>query len=285
VAEIYAATDRVPTLLFFLGAAVALVVGGRAARAHYNTPDYGLGYALGIIGGSLMLALLIYPIRKRSRGMRWLGPVRHWFRVHMIFGVLGPLAILYHCNFSLGATNSNVALLCMVVVASSGLFGRYFYTRIHYGLYGAKVTLAELKEDADFTRGRLQTELAVSERLKARLLTFEQAALQPAQGLVHAAWRTLTIGIHTHLIHWLCIPQLQAAIAEEARREGWQRAERRRRQREARRYLAVYLDSVRKVAQKTLYERLFALWHVLHIPLFIMMVLSVIAHIVAVHVY
>ena len=52
-----------------------------------------------IIGGSMMLLLLLYPLRKQARFMRNAGPVKLWFRMHMTFGVLGPVCILYHCDF------------------------------------------------------------------------------------------------------------------------------------------------------------------------------------------
>src|SRR5262249_55531378 len=110
------------------------------------------GYALGIIGGSLMLLLFLYSARKRIPWLRFLGPSAHWFRFHMVLGVLGPLCILYHSNFALGATNSNVALFCMLTVAGSGLIGRYIYARIHHGLYGSKLTLGELRKGADNLR-------------------------------------------------------------------------------------------------------------------------------------
>ena len=92
-------------------------------------PESGLGYWLGIVGASLMLALLLYPLRKRFRFMQRLGATRHWFRMHMIFGLLGPLLILYHCNFQLGSFNSRVAFFCMLLVAGSGIVGRHFYAR------------------------------------------------------------------------------------------------------------------------------------------------------------
>ncbi len=68
----------------------------------------------------------------------------------MMMGIIGPVCILIHCGFSLGATNSNIALFSMLTVAGSGIFGRYFYSKIHHGLYGRKATLAELQG----TRGR-----------------------------------------------------------------------------------------------------------------------------------
>ena len=92
--------------------------------------------------------LLLYSARKRVRWLRWLGSVTRWFEVHMVLGVLGPLCILFHSNFSLGATNSNVAFFSMLTVAGSGLVGRYLYAHIHFGLYGRKKTLEELRSSA-----------------------------------------------------------------------------------------------------------------------------------------
>ena len=50
-------------------------------------------------------------------------------------------------------------------------------------------------------------------------------------------------------------------------------------------FLRVYLDAVRKVAETAFYERLFASWHVLHLPLFVMLLVTATFHIIAVHVY
>ena len=40
-----------------------------------------------------------------------------------------------------------------------------------------------------------------------------------------------------------------------------------------------------RVAQFSFYERLFALWHVFHLPIFFMMVISALVHVLAVHMY
>jgi hypothetical protein len=52
-----------------------------------------------------------------------------------------------------------------------------------------------------------------------------------------------------------------------------------------RRYVARRLDATRRVAEFESYERLFALWHVLHLPLFFMLLIAGIVHVIAVHVY
>ena len=45
------------------------------------------------------------------------------------------------------------------------------------------------------------------------------------------------------------------------------------------------ISAVQRSAQFLPLERLFALWHVLHVPLVVLLAFSVIAHIVAVHMY
>ena len=48
------------------------------------------------------------------------------------------------------------------------------------------------------------------------------------------------------------------------------------------RALAALLD---KLAGLRLFERLFGLWHVVHIPVFLLMIITAIVHIVVVHWY
>jgi hypothetical protein len=45
------------------------------------------------------------------------------------------------------------------------------------------------------------------------------------------------------------------------------------------------LRALQRHAQFATYERLFALWHVVHIPFVYMLVISAIVHVVAVHMY
>ena len=56
-------------------------------------------------------------------------------------------------------------------------------------------------------------------------------------------------------------------------------------QRVAKRCIARHLSQVRQVAGYTAYQRLFALWHKIHLPFFLLLVVSVIVHIYAVHSY
>lgn len=87
----------------------------------------GGGALLGIVGTSLMVAMLGYSVRKRFASVRWLGPQSLWLVFHLICGVTGPLFIVLHGGLHLPEGLVAVAFWCMVLVAASGVFGRYVY--------------------------------------------------------------------------------------------------------------------------------------------------------------
>ena len=273
------------TTIFYLLVLLVLYTGWVYRGNVYITPEEGAGYALGIVGGTMMLLLMMYPMRKHMRWMRGLGPVHYWFRVHMLLGILGPVCILYHCNYQLGSTNGNVALFSMLLVAGSGLVGRYFYTQIHYGLYGRKADLAHLGSDAAITRRFIDWAFAASPEFRAGLLDLEKVAARPVQGFLAGMLRVLEIGIRTHWYWVTAGPVLRRAIKYSEWGGKLPARSRRSCYREARHYLRVYLVTVRKVAGLALYERLFSLWHHLHLPFFLMLLISGIVHVCAVHVY
>lgn len=248
--------------LFFLFAGYLIIKGLLQQEDSILTPERGLGYMLGIVGGSMMLILLLYPMRKHIRLLRSLGPIRYWFRTHMILGVAGPVLILYHANFSLGATNSNVALMCMLIVAGSGLFGRFFYSRIHEGLYGQKIEFGDLRKSLADIHAHIEKASAATGNM---LQSLEQQALQP-KTLLLAAPRMLwfRVQVFNARRRASAVLKTNAQFAQE---------------------LDTYFDKLIRLANYSVYERLFSLWHVFHIPLFILLVISGIVHVIAVHIY
>ncbi len=145
-------------------AVLALIValtwlGWKIANGNYYKSGVGLGYNLGLIGGLMMLTLLMYSFRKHVKFMQGLGKLKYWFRIHMILGVLGPVLVLFHTTFRLGSMNATIAFYCMVVVASSGLIGKFAYTRIHKGLYGSRSSLKEAREELAGSSGDVKSKL------------------------------------------------------------------------------------------------------------------------------
>lgn len=269
------------TLLFFI-VVIGLLVDGWQNRIYNDiNAEQGAGYALGIIGGSMMLLLLLYPLRKRIKALRFMGSVKHWFRLHMIFGVLGPTAVLYHANFQLGSLNSNVALFCMLVVASSGLLGRYFYAKIHHGLYGRQATLQELRDGLHDQHDHLTHGFAWLPELTSQLARYESEFVTAHKSLLQSLAQVLRLAFSTHRAQRQLLRQARGAIAA----QGMETADQRRELKRLRHYLSGYFAAVRRTAEFTSYTRLFALWHVLHLPLFVMMLLTGIIHVIYVHMY
>jgi hypothetical protein len=264
---------------------VALYVGWRFPTERYITPERGIGYALGIAGGSMMLLLFLYSARKRFSWLGFLGAVAGWFRFHMVLGILGPLCILYHSNFSLGAANSNVALFSMLTVAGSGLVGRYIYSRIHLGLYGRKTNLGELRDGADGLRAHTGTVSFLPE-LVARLERAEQRLLATGPHLpVFGFAKPLFVACNAMMARWRLRAYVRSALSAAARTSPAIASHKRRLRELAGSYIDQRLIATRRVAEFQAYERLFSLWHALHLPLIFMLIVAAVVHIVAVHVY
>lgn len=276
---------RIGSVLFTLCTIGIIAVGWLGREQSGLTAESGTGYALGIVGAVTMLMLLLYPARKRLAFMRRWGSVPVWFSTHMIMGIIAPVCILFHANFQLGSLNSNVALISTLTVAGSGVIGRFIYTKVHYGLYGGRVTLNALREDALTAKGQLSAEFAFAPQLRARLQAFEEAVLAPSRNPLHSLLKLVVLGNRVRVARFQMSRFMAGALKLRARQAGWGWSERRRHRRDARRFLKAYLRTVRKVAELGFYERLFSFWHVLHLPLFFMLVVAGVLHVVAVHMY
>jgi len=254
--------------------AVAIALGLWMREDRWFVPDRGLGYAFGIIGLSLMTLLLFYPLRKRLKFARDWGRITVWFEVHMLFGLIGPLAILYHSNFRMGSLNANIALLSTLTVASSGIAGRVIYRHIYEWLTGRRKTLAEMRQGLETTRSRLIEEGAAAEVLDA-LRSFETHTLgDGTQGV--SAFKNIFI------VPWTS----RAARGRALRLLRQSRSERTRdATKRAKEAVRAYIAAVRSVADFSLYERLFGLWHVAHLPLAFLLYATAIVHVLAVHMY
>ena len=274
-----------PELILFTAAAIILVLGTQLPIATYVSPKSGFGYAIGIVGGVLILMQLLYALRKRLRAMRFLGSVAGWFQAHMMLGVVGPLCILIHCGFSLGATNSNIALVCMLLVAGSGIFGRYFYSKVHRGLYGRKASLAELQAKAQELRDR-GTKLRMMPELMDRVSDEEQRIQSIAEwNGAMLIFAPVTIAVRFSGARGRLRRYARAAIKITATRYKPVANQRERFERAAFDYVQRRVNATREVVEFRIYERLFSVWHVLHVPLFVMLIAAGIVHVISVHVY
>jgi hypothetical protein len=262
-----------------------LLVGWLRSDDGHLTPQNGIGYALGILGASMLLLLLIYPLRKRVKALRGIGSVGGWFRIHMTLGLIGPALILFHSNFKLGSLNSNVALLSMLTVAGSGLVGRYLYRRIHLKFYGQKTEVRDILADVEGLKHAIEGGLPLSESLHNKLDAYATAALADRRGAL--GWLATVAGLRFRSLRLRSRLKAEVVrvLAAEKNRQGWTRRATRKRATEINGLLLLYFSAVNKAATFAFYERLFSLWHLLHLPLFILLILTAVAHVIAVHLY
>ena len=271
--------------VFGVSVALVLLVGYRLRHLDLVTAESGIGYWFGIAGASLMGLLLVYPLRKRIRALSVLGGVRFWFNTHMMFGILGPALILLHCNFHLGSTNSNVALFSMLIVAGSGLIGRFIYVRIHHGLSERKLDFAELRKDLVQSRDAANDLFALAPSVKAVLSSYSDRTLAVRNNFLVTFFKLPV----RHLDGMLTGLRVRSLAKREVRKNaaaaGLGKRDARDVTRRIRRHSKSFIANSRQVANFSFYERLFSLWHVAHIPLFVALVGAAIFHVIAVHKY
>jgi len=264
--------ERLVSLAVLGAFAAAIVLGWLSRDARWIDPEQGFGYSLGVIGASMMVLLLAYPLRKRSKHkLRPAGSIGFWFRFHMLLGLIGPLAILYHSRFTFGSLNSAVALSAMIVVASSGLIGRFLYSRVHRGYSDRKLELRTLKDEMDGMLQILMREGVSQEEIRERLQPFERDAIEAGRAFWTSARAVIGLGVRTRTAERRLLRSLDKIQGDHAQ--------------EVARTATVFFQASRRAAEFAFYDRLLRLWHLLHLPLFILMVAAVILHIVAVHMY
>ncbi|MBI3563413.1 MAG: pyridine nucleotide-disulfide oxidoreductase [Gammaproteobacteria bacterium] len=277
-------SNRFWVSVFTITVIVVLIAGWLSRHDNNLSGAEGTGYVLGLVGGIAMLSLLLYPLRKQWRPMSRLGAVRHWFRVHMILGVVGPVLVLFHANFSFGSLNSNLALICMLLVAGSGVVGRYMYIKIHHGLYGQRANLQELRRDLKLSKGKLSDTLHLSGRNIERLKRLEKYALKKRNllmGVLHMPFVT----IYCWRMRFTIVNSVRNELRKQAEQRGWDSQMLHDISHQALMSLSTYLKMLQSTAHFHFYERLFGLWHVIHLPLFFMLVISGFVHVFAAHSY
>ena len=265
--------------LFSFGLIAILFFGWMHRDDNYLSAETGTGYMLGIVGGCLMLAILLYPLSKRIALLTRLIATRYWFGFHMLLGTVGPVMILFHSNFHMGSTNSNIALFSMLLSAGSGIIGRYFYTRIHHGLYGTRITIKELKQKTENDHAELLRLFAKDKRLNNQLEKMEEKALRPYTSLTKSVLHVIYLAVNA--------PRFKRKVRRLLKNSYRETHENKHQpnNKELVHLINHYTLALRQTAAFKVYESLFAKWHILHLPLFFMTIITAVIHIFAVHMY
>jgi hypothetical protein len=278
------AAGRGDLLLYLLLAALVASAWQIGRRGWLSAGD-DASYWIAVTGASMMLLLFGYPLRKRLRFMQGMGKVKWWFWLHLFLGLAGPWLILVHSTFRFGSLNAGVALISMCTVVASGVVGRFIYVRVHRGLDGERTSLDELRRRAGLVESDARSRLHFAPIVEAHLAAFEEHELQAEPGWATCLRQVAWLPVQRWTACRRCTAEARLRLQQLAIGLKWSEQELSQRQRRARKLIERYLDAVVRVAQYTAYERLFALWHLAHLPFVYLLVISAVVHVVAVHAY
>lgn len=239
------------------------------------------GLALGVAGLSCMLVGAgMYSLRKRVARFKKVGKLSGWLSAHIALCLVGPTLIMYHATFNVLAPNSGVAIYSMLIVVASGLFGKYIHGHVLQTLGGERAGLKQIEKQ----RTLIDLEVAGQNRVPPTLLAKIQQFFE-----IRAAGKNVGVAKSFYLL--LKLDLLERAILRQAAHEFkaglLTRRDLRPQQRatievEGLQGLAIKTGFEKRIALVEATERAFRFWHHLHLPLLVVLVLTVLFHLTAV---
>lgn len=249
------------------------------------TPKTGLGYMLGITGGIMMLSLLLYPARKYWKPLQRAGTVRAWFATHMFLGIAGPALVVVHSNFRLDSTNATVAMSIMLLVVASGIIGRYIYAQITEEASGRRSEVTQLLQDAHALREAFGQDMEHAPHIEAELSGYEEEAQAYRNSALGSFRAAVYLAPKARKSRAYIKREADSIISARALRERWTAQEHAERIEAVHAHFDAYFAAVQKAASLHFFARLFQQWHILHMPLFLLLILAAAGHVIAVHLY
>jgi hypothetical protein len=214
-----------------------------------------------VLGAGLMTLMLSYSVRKRVRRLRGLGTLRSWLDFHIYCGVVGPLFIVLHSSLKVTGVVA-LSFWSMVVVASSGIVGRYLYLQIPRRRSGDEMTLQDVRNLSSGLNERLMREHGVGEKALQRIENLVARSIDPSAGLLRIL---LTLPFGSARLQW----RLRAVTGTLGREHGAR----------LRQLLRDRAQLSRRILLWEKLQSLFHHWHVLHKPFAVIMYLFAAVHI------
>ena len=226
------------------------------------------GHGVGIIGSAMMLFMLLYSLRKRTRAFGKWGNLRSWLDIHIYFGIIGPLLVILHTSFKVQGLIA-VSFWSMIAVALSGVFGRYLYLQIPRDFSGEELDLAKLQGQINLLGGQLKDDLKLDEAIVARVEGDLTPKIKEGRGPVGSLVAIMAEDVarplkirrlrNRYASEFSLSPDLNRQLFDLARRRA-------------------VLN--RKLALLDQVQQLFHYWHVFHKPFAIVMYIIMLIHIV-----
>ena len=261
-----------PHLLAGLASFASIVFGALMVDELDLSPASSFGYGLGIFGLAMMGVLLAYSLRKRVVALRHVGSLRNWFELHLVLGMSAPAVILYHANFRVESANAAISLACLLIVAGSGVGGRFLYGRLYRSLAGERRTIDSFQRAAHRALEPIEHLLERAHCVRQEIDRFEAASAGLTGGLLRSL-PALVLRLRARGMRRSAKRSLHAAGVTGRDLKTSDAA------------IAACMTQLCRAGELRLFAQLFALWHAVHVPLTVILFLSAFIHVVAVHLY
>ena len=155
--------------------------------------------------------------------------------------------------------------------------GRYIYRHTHNGLYGKKLNYDQLQAQHVQFKQQLSSSAMIDDTLLQHLQKIEDLVADKNSSLIHS-WRSVfRVNVLSHRL-LSDLRRLNGASLQTAGGQQFCYTE-----------MTVHfeqeLKTLRSMIGLSLYNRLFSIWHIVHLPFFFMMIITATVHIVVVHMY
>src|ERR1700739_4601982 len=167
----------------------------------YLKPSGAIGLRLGMFGVLLFLFIYLYPIRKKWAWLGRQGSSKRWLDIHVLLGLLAPVFVTFSSSFKFSGI-AGVAFWIMVVVAISGVVGRYIYAQIPRNLNSAELSLREAQEQSLRITTQLQKTGILSSRDLCGLLHLPDIREVASASVLGALCRMLLFDLGFPLRVW-----------------------------------------------------------------------------------
>ncbi len=118
------------------------------------------------------------------------GNARHWLDFHVLLGITAPILIAFHSSFKFSGL-AGVAFWIMVIVALSGVVGRYIYSQVPRRMNYAEVSLKETKEQSEKLAAQLNSLGVLSPRDVESLLRLPNLEQAQQMSMLTALWKMI----------------------------------------------------------------------------------------------
>lgn len=235
-------------------------------------PSGYIGQSAGILSLLIFIFLWLYPLRKKFRWLAWTGMMSRWLDVHVAVALVLPFLAAIHAAWRFDGV-IGLGYWSMIIVALSGIAGRYLYVHIPRGASGLELSAEEIAAE----RRQLMGAVAATSGLPAAQV---EAVLRsdpmPHEGA--GFLETIALMIRDDLERRRAARALRRICAA---RPGGRRLDRRA-LREVVHLASREMALTQQARMLSATRNIFRFWHVVHRPFALTALVAVLVHVAVV---